>query len=113
MNDSFDAYQKAAGDTAVYPDDISHAPGGLLYAVMGLLGEAGELANATKKILRGDKTLSNQRDMLIAELGDVMWYTAAIASELGVDLSEVAGKNIDKLRDRQQRDKIKGDGDLR
>lgn len=105
-------YQREASTTAKYPLDK-----GLEYCVLGLTSEAGEVAGKLKKYIRDDDTslpLSNKRhDELVSELGDVLWYVAMIATELNVSLNEVASNNISKLKDRQQRDVISGDGDNR
>lgn len=103
----FSEYQRKAKKTAVYPKDW---PMGLYYCVMGLAGEAGEIANKVKKHWR-DGVLSPHD--IADELGDVMWYVAMIAVELGVDLDHVAERNVEKLLDRAGRYKIKGEGDER
>jgi len=105
-------YQAAAAATAVYPRANKM---GLYYTALGLAGEVGELCNKTKKILRDDEgQVSEQRwNNLRAELGDILWYLASYANEMGVELNTVAHDNILKLRDRMQRDKIRGDGDER
>lgn len=103
-------YQEQAATTAQYPKEI-----GLVYTTLGLSGEAGELANKVKKILRGDYTVDNPdlHDALKQELGDCLWYVAMIASELHVLLDQVAQLNLDKLQDRTERDMVKGSGDNR
>ena len=114
-----DKYQELAFSAAQYPktvDDVdSTANVGLLYAVLGLAGEAGELCNKVKKVLRdSDGVLTKERkQQLQDELGDCMWYVAAVATELGIDLSEVCTGNVNKLFDRKERGVIKGDGDNR
>lgn len=80
---------------------------------MGLVGEAGELANKVKKILRGDANKQELINGIRGEMGDVLWYLSALADDIGVELSEVAAENIQKLRSRQQRDKLRGAGDNR
>jgi len=80
---------------------------------MGLVGEAGELANKVKKVLRGDKLLADQRELILFELGDVMWYVAQLAVCLDCPLELVGWTNIEKLRLRQEHDKLKGEGDNR
>jgi NTP pyrophosphatase (non-canonical NTP hydrolase) len=102
-------YQRKALTTAVYPKDI-----GLEYTVLGLVGEAGELANKLKKIVRGDVVRSTDTENQLAEeLGDVLWYVAMVAKELGYNLSEIGHKNLLKLADRAARNQIKGSGDNR
>jgi NTP pyrophosphatase (non-canonical NTP hydrolase) len=103
-------YQAWTDKTAMYPKDE-----GIVYTALGLTGEAGEVANAVKKILRDDAGILSQekRDKLIAELGDVMWYMARLATELNVSLEDVMKQNHDKLEDRLARNVIKGSGDNR
>lgn len=101
----FDAYQDFTDITAVYPEDK-----GLEYVALGLASEAGEFAGKIKKLIR-DGTYN--KDDLIAELGDVLWYVARAAEEIGVLLSDVARENVDKLEDRLARGKLKGSGDNR
>ena len=108
---TLDAYQELTGLTAIYPNKGKN----MSYPTLGLCGEAGEIANKVKKIYRDhDGVLTNgYREILSDELGDVLWYVAAIASELGVSLGEVAMNNVDKLTDRKARNKLGGDGDKR
>lgn len=83
-------YQRAARSTAIYP-----AGAGVFYPALGLAGEAGEIANKVKKIIRGDVTFEQRRDELRAELGDVMWYVAGTASDLGMELKALANDAAD------------------
>ena len=103
-----DEYQERAGETAIYPD-------GLNYPILGLAGEAGELCNKYKKNLRdkGGEADVNDIDQMAKELGDVLWYVAQIATELGTDLETVARRNLMKLEDRQNRGVLGGSGDDR
>lgn len=105
-------YQKQAEQSAVYP--ASGTFGGVLYAVVALVGEAGEIANKTKKIMRdGDGEIGELRRMELAkEMGDVLWYLAALAGELGIT-EEIAQGNLDKVMKRKAEGKIKGDDDNR
>lgn len=82
---------------------------------LGLVGEAGEIANKVKKIIRdnGGVVTPEQASQIATEVGDVLWYVAALSRELGVDLGEVAQANIQKLTDRQARGVIGGSGDNR
>lgn len=109
---TFDEYQERAYATAIYPK-TEKMP--LAYPTLGLAGEAGEVAEKVKKIARDcDGTISWQkRDELVKELGDVLWYLSAIATDLGVNLSEIAQTNLQKLEDRSNRDKLHGQGDNR
>ena len=109
---AFDLYQQRAWKTAFYPGKRS---GFNLYTVVGLCGEAGEVAEKAKKIFRdrnGDPT-NRDVDVIGLELGDVLWYIAAIASELGLSLGEVAEVNLRKLESRRVRGKLSGEGDER
>jgi len=102
-------YQSSAVDTAIYPKKAE-----LEYLTLGLSGEAGEIANKVKKILRGDKEFDEvAKKDLAAELGDVLWYLAVLADALDVRLSQVATDNIRKLMDRKERNVLKGSGDNR
>ena len=104
---TLDAYQQQAAKTAVYPPDRA-----LDYLVTGLAGEVGELASIYAKEVRGDNTPYPYTRMA-AELGDVLWFVAMIADDLGVNLSDVAQGNLNKLADRAVRGKLKGSGDNR
>jgi len=103
-------YQLEALKTAIYPEADA-----LLYTVLGLNGEAGELAEKAKKMIRDDAGIlyEERRKAMVKELGDVLWYVATTAKELNVTLEEVAQANVDKLRSRQKRNKLQGDGDER
>lgn len=103
-------YQREAKRTMNVKEDA------LYYLALGLASEAGEVAGKVKKAIRDDrrKDLSHERKMqILSELGDVLWYVAVLADYLGMDLSSVATDNILKLRDRENRGKIGGDGDNR
>ena len=110
---TLDQYQRQANDTAIYLGQGMSL--GLAYVALGLTGEAGEIANKIKKILRDDNlSLTQDRcNELKKELGDLMWYCAQLATELGASLGDVASDNICKLRDRKDRDKLQGEGDER
>lgn len=106
-----DEYQRAAMRTA----RDKHAPDEFMHLVLGLVGEAGEVAEKVKKLVRdkGSDLAQLDRDDMAAELGDVLWYTAVLANFLDLSLSEVTQKNIDKLADRQRRSVLGGSGDKR
>lgn len=110
---SFDEYQKLAGRTAVYPgrDDDAIAP----YPALGLAGEAGEVCEHIKKAIRDDggEITDGRRRALRKELGDVLWYLAALSSELGLEMGDIARANVEKLADRHERGVIHGEGDDR
>lgn len=109
---ALDTYQEGALRTSTYPRD---GLWGVIYTTMGLAGEAGELSNGLKKVIRDDGgVLSDvKKAKLIDELGDVLWYAASLANELGVPLSEVARRNLEKLADREKRGVLGGSGDNR
>lgn len=113
---NFGQYQRIAVTTAVYPGALDQGSvEGLSYATLGLTGEAGEVANKVKKILRDhDGVITMEHRLALKkELGDVLWYAAALATQIGVTLDEVAEGNIDKLLSRQERGTLRGDGDDR
>jgi NTP pyrophosphatase (non-canonical NTP hydrolase) len=103
-------YQRASRRTAEYPREAW-----LSYPALGLAGEAGEVAEHAKKAIRDDgATITDERRAAMAkELGDVLWYTAQLASELGLELEAIAQQNLDKLLSRQRRGVLSGSGDER
>tara|TARA_R100001129_G_scaffold61378_1_gene41734 strand:+ start:353 stop:709 length:357 start_codon:yes stop_codon:yes gene_type:complete len=101
MND----YQRAAVSTAIYKKE--HA---VIYPALGLAAEAGEVANKVKKILRDGNF---DRKAIADEVGDCMWYIAALCRDLNIDMQEIADNNIKKLKDRLERGVISGSGDDR
>jgi NTP pyrophosphatase (non-canonical NTP hydrolase) len=108
---NFDEYQNRASQTAIYPDRGNN----LAYPVLGLNGEAGEVAEKLKKIIRdhGGLVSDDARQAMSKELGDVLWYVAACCHELSISMNDVASANIDKLFARKERGKIGGSGDDR
>lgn len=106
-------YQGKALRTAIYPG--MGTVDGLLYVSLGLAGEAGEVANKVKKILRDDGrriTIPRRRE-IASELGDVLWYTAMTAHELNEWIGSISYQNIDKLAQRMEDDMLRGSGDSR
>jgi NTP pyrophosphatase (non-canonical NTP hydrolase) len=103
-------YQRLSRRTAAYPREAW-----LAYPALGLAGEAGEVAEHVKKAIRDDEgsVLPERRAAMAKELGDVLWYLAQLATELELDLDEVAQMNLDKLRSRQERGVLAGSGDDR
>ena len=112
MYGTFYDYEEEAMEFAVYDDDI-------IYPILGLVSEAGEVADKCKKLLRDDEVVSlgnltaQQRSAIAKELGDVLWYITALAGDLGYALEDIATMNIDKLRDRKKRGALHGSGDVR
>ena len=107
----FSEYQTRSRATAVYPE----AGNNIVYPALGLCGEAGEAAEKVKKAIRDDGgTLTQERrEALAAELGDVLWYVAQLATEAGLDLEQLAEANLEKLASRQRRSVLHGSGDTR
>ena len=110
---TFDEYQQRAIQTAVHKDKDFYRSA--VYRTLGLTGEAGEVAEKMKKIIRDKKEIISESDKteIVKELGDVLWYVQAIADYLDVPLEQVAQGNLDKLASRKERNKIKGSGDNR
>ena len=108
---TFNDYQTQSRKTAIYPDLGKN----FVYPVLGLTGEAGEVADKMKKTLRDDKGVVTEEKKLEIkkELGDVLWYVAQIATELGLSLDEIASVNLEKLFSRMERGKLTGSGDNR
>lgn len=104
-------YQTAALSTAYgIPSDID-----VLYSALGMCGEAGEVADKVKKVIRDDnRQFSDEKRREIAkEIGDVLWYCGVLSHYLGYSLDEIAQMNIDKLKSRIERGKLGGNGDNR
>jgi NTP pyrophosphatase (non-canonical NTP hydrolase) len=108
---NFNNYQTESRKTAGYPS-IGHP---VIYPVLGLANEAGEVAGKVKKIFRDKNGAIGdaEREMLKAELGDVLWYLTQTATELNLTLDEIAEHNLRKLFSRLERGAIQGDGDNR
>lgn len=104
---NFKEYQMEAANTVVYKGGTEMR---LMYVALGLNGEAGEVAEKIKKFVR-DGTFDVHPITL--ELGDCLWYLAALATELGLDLDDIARANINKLASRNERGVVHGDGDNR
>ncbi len=111
---TLDEYQRGALTTASFP-----ASARILYPALKLAGEAGEVAEKVGKLMRDEgwtpctELTAVQRDALSKELGDVLWYVAVLASDLGVELETVAATNLAKLASRKARGVIGGSGDER
>jgi NTP pyrophosphatase (non-canonical NTP hydrolase) len=90
-----DAYQAAAARTTNPALDDRQR---LLDAAAGLAEEAGEALAHVRKHVMQDRPLD--RDALARELGDVLWCLAIAARGIDMPLSEVAARNLAKLRER-------------
>ena len=102
---NFRSYQDMAAETAVYKSEHQ-----VIYPALGLAAEAGEVANKVKKILRDGNF---NREAISDEVGDCLWYIAALCRDLNVDMKELAKNNLRKLHDRKARGVIQGSGDKR
>lgn len=110
-----DKYQKTIQKYDLFEaTDDALAPA-FIAKVLGLTGEAGEVAEKFKKIIRDKNGVISKedKDAIKKELGDVLWYTATISRYLDIPLSEVANTNLEKLESRQKRSKLHGEGDER
>ncbi len=107
----FNDYQKKARKTAIYPKIGKN----FVYPTLGLVGEAGEVAEKVKKLFRdkNGQAGKTEKEELKKELGDVLWYIANLSHEFGFSLEDVAKTNLEKLSSRKKRSRIKGDGDNR
>lgn len=103
-------YENIIEKTAVYPHNI-----GVMYCALGLCGEAGEVAEKIKKIYRDKEGVIGwqEKEAIVKEMGDVLWYITALANELGVSLSHIMDTNYNKLIERRVTNTLHGDGDNR
>jgi NTP pyrophosphatase (non-canonical NTP hydrolase) len=108
---TFEQYQKHARTTALYPNVGSN----FVYPTLGLVGEAGEVAEKVKKVLRDSGGIMDdeRKSQIRKELGDVLWYIAQLCTELGFTMDDAAQENLDKLQSRLERGKLSGSGDDR
>jgi NTP pyrophosphatase (non-canonical NTP hydrolase) len=109
---TFNEYQEKALDTIISTNDDFKDT---LHWVLGINGEAGEVAEKIKKIIRDQNSFITQKDKqeLVKELGDVLWYLAVFAKQLGYSFDEVANSNLKKLSSRKNRGVLGGSGDNR
>ena len=110
-----DKYQKQAAEFDLFETSVDLKSPGFLEKVLGIAGEAGEVTDKVKKIIRvkGGYASEEDRMEIAKELGDVLWYVANIARYLDVSLSDIADGNIAKLSSRKKRNKLHGEGDNR
>ncbi len=107
---TFKEYQKESIKTAIFPPGRS-----LEYLFLGVCGEAGEIAEKAKKVIRDKNGIMTEedREAMKKEIGDVLWYLSQLATELDFDLEDIANENLIKLFSRLERNKIQGSGDNR
>ena len=107
----FKTYQKKARETAQYPNLGENN----IYPTLGLVGEAGEVAEKVKKVIRDNKGIFDDESKIgiKKELGDVLWYLANLCTEFNFNLEDVALQNLEKLKKRAYQGKISGSGDDR
>lgn len=108
----FNEYQNFVKDMKVYPEEMR-----IIYPTLGLVGEAGEISEKVKKWIR-DEDYANgmyigRRQAILDELGDPLWYIAALADDLGYSLQDVVHANVRKLTSRKDRGVLHGSGDNR
>ena len=111
---TFQEYQKAAGQTAIYPSRGTN----LLYPILGLIGETGEVCEKLKKEIRDQGNVNlilteSKRSEIQKELGDILWYFSEVATHFNMSLEDIAQGNIDKLTKRQKEGTLNGSGDDR
>jgi NTP pyrophosphatase (non-canonical NTP hydrolase) len=105
-----DMYQQVAKTTAIYPREQA-----IIYPTLGLTGEAGEVANKVKKIIRDGSDSKDEKlvSEIKAEIGDCLWYIAVLADDFNIKLSDIASANLEKLANRKKKGTIHGSGDTR
>ncbi len=103
----FDRYQYEASFTML------PTAANFQYLVAGLAAEAGEVAGAYAKHIRDETKMSDLQEKMGKELGDVLWFVAMLAEMSDIDMAKIAEQNLEKLKDRQKRNKLKGSGDER
>ena len=100
-----DFYEARAGQTAIFPKEKA-----LEYLALGMTSEAGEVAGKVKKLIRDGR---GEKEAIAYWIGDVLWYCAVLASELGVSLNTIMQNNLEKLHGRKERGTLAGSGDTR
>ncbi len=102
-------YQEFTRSTAIYPSESA-----LAYLALGLGSEAGEVQGKFKKVLRGDAELTPEvKQAIYDECGDVLWYLVRLLDELGITAEDCLQANFEKLKSRQVRGVLQGNGDNR
>jgi NTP pyrophosphatase (non-canonical NTP hydrolase) len=107
---TFDEFEKGALSTVLYDDHIR-----ILYPALGLAGETGEVLEKIKKVYRDESGVltDDKRAAIKKELGDVLWYVAALCRDLDISMSDAADCVLLKLKDRAERNVLRGSGDER
>ena len=106
-----DLYENLAGQTAIFPKDKA-----LEYLALGMTSEAGEVAGKVKKLIRDGEDVEGfeiKKLAIASEIGDVLWYCAMMAKEVGVPLNDIMKENLRKLHSRKERGTLSGSGDDR
>ena len=81
------------------------------YVLLGLVGELGELYGYIAKAMRDEFELDKTH--VAKELGDIQWFMASLATDLGLDMQNIANMNAEKLASRKERGVLTGSGDNR
>ncbi len=106
-----DFYEARANNTAIFPKEKA-----LEYLALGLTSEAGEVAGKVKKLIRDGEDVEGfelKKIAIASEIGDVLWYCAMMAKEVGVPLNDIMKENLKKLHSRKKRGTLSGSGDER
>ena len=106
-----DLYENLAGQTAIFPEEKA-----LEYLALGMTSEAGEVAGKVKKLIRDGEDVEGfemKKLAIASEIGDVLWYCAMMAKEVGVPLNDIMKENLKKLHGRKERGTLSGSGDER
>ena len=106
-----DKYENLAGQTAIFPKEKA-----LEYLALGMTSEAGEVAGKVKKLIRDGEDMEGfemKKLAIASEIGDVIWYCAMMAKEVGVPLNDIMKENLKKLHGRKERGTLQGSGDNR
>jgi NTP pyrophosphatase (non-canonical NTP hydrolase) len=106
-----DLYENLAGQTAIFPKEKA-----LEYLALGMTSEAGEVAGKVKKLIRDGEDVEGfeiKKLAIASEIGDVLWYCAMMAKEVGVPLNDIMKENLKKLHGRKERGTLQGSGDER
>ncbi len=111
---TLEEYAKKAGETD-YPNIEAIDSMHFTAILLGVVGEAGEIAEKFKKIYRDKDGVMSEDDKLLIkkELGAILWYITSLGRHLGMTLEDIAATNLEKLASRRERNLIHGNGDNR